>query len=281
MKNNKYLHITESLNNERSKYADRWNEKNSIHFEKNHYYDWMSKFLEGHSLVLEVGTGTGQSTISLLKNGHSVVSIDENPNCLIIAEKNIKQAGFEVYCQNRGIITPNYYGYNIKYRQIQNNFIDKGAFLIEGDIVNDPLLHEWLIKKKPFDAVICWLIGTHNDRQLNKVIINSNVRDDGSNRLFVQNEVYETADRILKSGGILQIVDRGENTNEPYLIQDALNAHKDQASTTSLVVESIELLPYEEPSVSGSQPMIISPGISGRVPKDSSMAFWSIISRKP
>ena len=116
---------------------------------------------------------------------------------------------------------------------------------------------------------------------LDPKIINAGIRDDGNNRLFVQNEVYETADKILRTGGILQIVDRGENTNASYLVEDIIEAHKDQASTTSLVVESVKSLPYSEPSVSGSQPMILTPGISGRIPKTFSMAFWSIISRKP
>src|SRR5437870_700415 len=42
-------------------------------------YEWMSSALEGYDKILEIGCGTGQSTMALLRRGHSVVSIEENP----------------------------------------------------------------------------------------------------------------------------------------------------------------------------------------------------------
>lgn len=280
MKANKYFRNAELLKTDRAAYARRWNEKNAEHLEKSCYYDWMGKFLDDYSLILEIGTGSGQSTVSLLRKGHSIVSVDENPSCLEIAERNINDAGFKVTRQPRGIISPQYYGYNVKYRQPEGKIIDGGALLLEGDINNDLLLHDWLDRNKPFDAVICWLIGTHRSRQSNKIIINSPVRDNGDYRLFVQNEVYEIADKVLRKDGILQIVDRGERSNEPERIEETFESHRDQASTTSLIVEAVDSFDYEEPSDSGSQPMVVTLGTSGRLPTSLDMSLWSVISRK-
>lgn len=281
MKPDKYSRHAELLKNDRLAYANRWNEKNAGHFERSGYYDWMSKFVDDYSLILEIGTGTGQSTVSLLKRGHTVVGIDENPNCLEIAERNIRDSGFEVTVRPRGIVNPQYYGYNVKYRRPEAEIIDKGALLLEGDVNNDSALQEWLIRNKPFDAVVCWLIGTHTGRPSNKVMINSRINNDGDYRLFVQNEVYEIAERVLRKDGILHIVDRGERTNDAAHIQETFDSHREQASTTSLVIESVESLPYEDPPDTGAQPMVVTLGTSGRIPTNFDMSFWSVMSRKP
>ncbi|MCR4297359.1 MAG: hypothetical protein NUV75_01210, partial [Gallionella sp.] len=63
----------------RVQYALEWGEGNAGHFTAAGYYDWMAAFLPKRRNVLEIGTGSGNGTLSLLSTGHTVVSVDENP----------------------------------------------------------------------------------------------------------------------------------------------------------------------------------------------------------
>ena len=76
-----------------------------------------------------------------------------------------------------------------------------GALLMDGDIQNNSKLLSWLRENGPFDAVTCWLIGTHHARTYNEVFDAINVSDVLEYRLSVQNRVYELADQILRAGG--------------------------------------------------------------------------------
>jgi hypothetical protein len=52
---------------------------------------------------------------------------------------------------------------------------------------------------------------------------------------------------ILRKGGVLQVVDRGEPPASDFLREDTLNAHREQASVTSLKVTDLQFTMYEEP----------------------------------
>lgn len=67
-------------------YAQQW-EQSAQHFSKQGDYDWLAKQISKYTTVLELGCGTGQSTIALLKQNHKVIAVDKNPDCLDLAEK--------------------------------------------------------------------------------------------------------------------------------------------------------------------------------------------------
>lgn len=50
-------------------------------FDSNGFYEWMSESVNKFELILEIGCGSGQSTRTLLQNGHKVIAIEENPIC--------------------------------------------------------------------------------------------------------------------------------------------------------------------------------------------------------
>ena len=50
-------------------------------------YKWMARQLKEYKTVLELGCGTGQSTLSLLQQGLNVIAVDKNPSCLSLARK--------------------------------------------------------------------------------------------------------------------------------------------------------------------------------------------------
>jgi hypothetical protein len=96
----------------------------------------------------------------------------------------------------------------------------------------------------------------------------------------VQNKVYALANEILQVGGILQIVDRGESPAEQFLVEDTIQAHREQAEGTSLEIIDHQFLNYEEPNQGAGVTMQLSFGKSGRMPNLKQLAMTSVISGK-
>lgn len=270
------------LNSDRQEYAKKWSNVNASFFAEKGLYTWMATFLENYKNIIEIGTGDGRGTLVLAKSGHKILSIDENPFCLQLANDLLIKYGFNVLLLNREKITFNDSNYSISYEEIGS--IDTGNFdvvLIEGDIINDNNLHNWLLATKPYDAIACWLIGTHTSRQYNKQVQYYNINSDQNYRLKNQNIIYEIAEYLLRSGGILHIVDRGEVPDSKLLQDDFLNSHKEQASVTSLEVTRLDWREYEEPNRTEAIQMVVAPPLSGRVPNLEKLALQSITAIKP
>lgn len=261
--------------------------KNWVIAARSHYddqlYHWMAQQIAPFkpARLLDVGCGSGHGLLALFEVfGHQleIVSIDENRACLDVAHSTLTEAGIDVSIVKRlqTALTP-------------DGFIQEGTkieaipktrcTLIESDLCNDEFLENALINSGKFDAVTIWLTGTHMMRPNHAMVRRMQISSDGRHRLYVQNKVYELADRILNAGGVLQVVDRGEEPASDILREDILSAHRDQASVTSLHVKDLQHRPYESPA--GTRvPTVITPGISGRVPSDKT-ALISIISVKP
>jgi hypothetical protein len=156
-----------------------------------------------------------------------------------------------------------------------------GILLVESDILADPELDEFLNGIPPFDAITVWPIGTHLMRQNCLNVASLEMKNNVEYRLRVQNKIYEMAGRILRPGGVLQVVDRGEEPNDEILKNDMIDAHKSQASVTSLQVKSLEYMPYSEIETGKRVNMVMSVGESGRIPKAPQFAVLSVISTKP
>jgi len=75
-------------------YADKWN-ASSCQFDKQNDYKWMTEFIREYHVVLEIGCGTGYSTLALAKDGHHVISIEKDKECLSHAKELIKNNGLE------------------------------------------------------------------------------------------------------------------------------------------------------------------------------------------
>ena len=73
------------LNEMRLLYARNWSGGNAAQFEAGGGHTWMAEQVPEGSLVFELGTGDGRGTVALLRRGCTVISIDENPQCLMIA----------------------------------------------------------------------------------------------------------------------------------------------------------------------------------------------------
>lgn len=243
--------LKEFIQSQRAEYLDDWENGNSSKFEADKHYVWMADFLNGFERILEVGTGDGRATLELAKRGHKVISLDENSVCLDAAQQRLESNGFSVCrLQRESIELAPQQKYSIRYSKIDCRLSSEvDVYLIESDVLNDPEVVEWLQAITKFDAVICWLMGTNAARRFNEAIDLNLMQTPFHYRIFVQNEVYELADKVLRSSGILHIVDRGQELTAQDLLDDIIDSHRDQASVTNLVVQSnIESREYIDPS---------------------------------
>jgi len=273
----------EGMAKERQLYAEGWANGHAAQFEGAGAYAWMAEHVHGFNRILEIGTGDGRGTIALLRAGHSVVSVDENTACLERAVTTIRDAGFECQTLWRGKVSGAADGYSISYDDISLMPQQSSrAILIEGDTLTDDGLLSWLHSIEPFDAVACWLIGSHRARQLNVALPKE---DAGSYRLRVQNALHLLSDRVLRPGGVLHIVDRrivpARREDYELALTDMVRAHADQASQSSLIVDQNVTVRRYEPASENFVRMGLTPGVSGYTPPSDGEGLFSIIARKP
>lgn len=264
-------------------YSRNWRVTAEAHHKAGRYL-WMAKLLEPFKpkRIFDVGCGSGHGVLALFEvfgSGIHTVAVDENGACLDAARTTLSNAGVSVEVIKRlsTKLTPD--GYVNEANPIEKPF-EGQCTLVQADICNDPLFIDALLAGEGFDAITIWLTGTHMMRQFNAELKQKGISDDARHRLYVQNAVYELADKLLKSGGVLQVVDRTEAPTTDLKREGFLNTHRDQASVTSLEVRELEYLNYEEPN-NRRTPMKLTPGSSGRVPTQLPLAITSIISKKP
>lgn len=274
----------QKLKQEQQTYITKW-KKNALTFDSQKCYDWMAQkiFTSKKDLILDIGCGDGTGLQALLEandnNQLKIISIDENLDCLKEAQAKLSAQGYDIELIERCDIV-----YDNKYHKYDftpiNKVLEKQITLIQSDLLSDPYIEPYLKSIGKFDAITTWLIGTHIER---KNCINNfplNITSDAQYRLLVQNKVYELADEILISGGVLQTVDRGQAPNTELLREDVLNAHKDQASVTTLEVFDLDHILYNEPIDKSSIQMKTSLGgtsCENSLPK---LAMTSILARK-
>lgn len=124
----------------RREYAEQW-EVSSKYFYDKKYYNWMQKKIGNYSIILEVGCGTGYSTLTLLKNGHKVIALDKNSECIEKAKELLQQNGYSI-----GILP------------------EADVCFIETDVVTEQFYSD-VLNKIQFDAVICWNVGSYWNKE--------------------------------------------------------------------------------------------------------------------
>ena len=242
-------------------YAREWSRGNARPFAAAGHYRWMADFLSGCRAVLEIGTGDGTATAALLESVPIVVSIDENPACLRLAQRRLHAEGHRVHCDLRGAVQPTATGHRMQYRPPHVARLDRGALLLEGDILGDPTLDAWLTTGDAFDAVACWLIGTYAERTREESLRRLPIRDPDDYCAAVQRAVIRLADRVVRPGGLVHLVDRAELLRDT-VDRDHAAAHYDGlAGGTDFRVREIDVRPYPEPGPAfGMAVRIAAPG---------------------
>lgn len=118
------------------KYADQWDVSAQYLYDKGDY-SWMAQKLTGYSTVVELGCGTGYSTLALAEKGFKVLAVDKNTACLAKAKELLGSKGIT----------------------------DSQVIFIEGDIT-DENFRKNLIALYKFDVVICWNVGTYWSKEM-------------------------------------------------------------------------------------------------------------------
>lgn len=245
-------------------------------------YRWMAEQVlhENPLTLLDIGCGLGHGLAALLalRKDLDVIALDENPQCLIATEKRLQALGVEVERIER-----------IRHKSTseQTHMIDfrpgtirrsKQVTLIESDAMLNDAEARMFLGQRPFDAATIWLIGTHKGRQECDNLESLRIRTSQEYRLHVQNPMYQFAGEILRPGGILNVVDRGEYPDTKQKEEWTLDPHREQAGPTSLRVENLATFPYTELTGAGV-PMGMSMPIDGRKPGPQ-LALNSVTSRK-
>ena len=78
--------------NNAQNYANQWDVSAQFFYEKG-YYSWMAQRINKFQTVVEVGCGTGYSTLALVENGHKVIAIDKNRDCIAKAKQLLLNRG--------------------------------------------------------------------------------------------------------------------------------------------------------------------------------------------
>jgi hypothetical protein len=111
--------------------------------------------------------------------------------------------------------------------------VEAGAALAQGSFAGEPV-----------DAVTCWLLDLRGAKpEVVEKLRAMGLRTPDEHRLAVQTLVYRLADRVLRPGGVLQVVDR---TLEPFgeaLATGMMRLQRAQAKGTALDFAAIDARP--------------------------------------
>ncbi len=130
--------------NAKEKYAVEWNESAQFFYDHNSYKHLVTH-INGFNKVLEIGCGTGQSTLALLSAGYCVIAIEQNPYCIEKAKELVASAGF-IVIESLQELKP------------------RSVCFLEFDITDPRFLQE-ILPQISVDVVTCWNMGTYWDKQ--------------------------------------------------------------------------------------------------------------------
>jgi len=276
--------MVSTLEQARARYVMEWGSGNAARFLEDGGYAWMAGFLDGCATVLEVGVGNGSSTLALLEAGLTVVGVDENPACLEAAGQLLAANGISVSTELRGCVDSGANQYSINYRVPASPFPDHGCLLLEGDIMEDGSLLDWVESSGRVDALVCWLMGTYQERALNSAVAAKGIRNPASYRSTVQEKICSVAAQLLPDGGIVHIVDRclltpgdlGTIPGSQAWLAQCEQAYSERAEGTGLRVESVDFRAYREPEHDNGPSIKLTRSLAGEDPDAFDKAFVSI-----
>lgn len=262
-------------------YASAWRVTSQLQYDRGDFC-WMAQQLKPYKIgrLFDVGCGSGHGLLALFKTLTAplrVVSVDENLECLRTACDMLTAAGLSPILIARLDYQYTPFGFIHDAEPVAGPLPHPLA-LMEADPMADPHLEAALHADGPFDAVTIWLTGAHMWRRKNVISRSRGAQDEHDLRIMLQNDVYELADRILRPGGVLQVVDRSEAPTTKFLYDAYVQSHREQAEPTTLDVRKIAYRPWNEPEGGATKMIFTSP--EGREAVEPEIALVSIISVK-
>jgi len=134
----------------RKEYAEQWKESSELFYENNDYF-WMCEQIKQYNTVLEIGCGTGHSTLALIEKGHKVIAIEKNKYCLEKSKELIHKNGYIV-------------------GEVQEDINNCDVIFVLSDICAEDFIQT--INILSFDIIICWNIGTYwSEKMINQYMM--------------------------------------------------------------------------------------------------------------
>lgn len=177
-------------------YAAQWQE-NSKFFSQGGHYDWMAAYLEQPSTVIEIGCGSGGSTLALSKRAQKVIAIEVNATLANAAA---------AYLNNNGVSTQ---VVEIETLGASLPVSKHRVIILVSDIFNDRITE--VLPTEEADAIACWLIGANPGliaTHIGKNLESFTGPEMPEYRERVHRRSYELGLTLLKPGGIIHIADR-------------------------------------------------------------------------
>jgi 2-polyprenyl-3-methyl-5-hydroxy-6-metoxy-1,4-benzoquinol methylase len=204
-----------------SQYATEW-ERSAAAFSSAGHYKWMSKQLGKSERVIEVGCGSGASTEALLNDGRYVLAIESNRHCADLALQRLKEKGISAE--------------EITVEQLSQLPLSEEARLqiVVADVLSLAIDQ---ISSGTFDAIVCWMTGTHPhhiSQALNKPYTALEKSDMALYRSNIQERCYELGTRVLKSEGVVHVVDRAAIrswSDKDWMREELVKLHRSMADT--------------------------------------------------
>jgi SAM-dependent methyltransferase len=229
-KKEKKLSFANTIRNDQKKYAKKW-QNTSEFINDQDGYSWMADIVDKYNKIVEIGCGTGYSTLELAKRGHKVFSIESNVACINATIEKLKENNINYDVIKRGTLTDDGHKYLIEYRDIEKKVnSDVQVYIIEGDILcfmaqKDLNLFQWLANAGPFNGIICWCIGAHymigKNRLLDKIQLP--IENPALYRNSIQWFLAKMSPAFLSGPSILHYADRVPEDRIQYVLDPDYN----------------------------------------------------------
>ncbi len=179
-----------------TQYAAEW-KRSADAFRTAGHYAWMDEQLGDAPQIMEIGCGSGASTLALAGSGRKVLSIESNRDSVEGALSLLASAG--VSAEEVGLSQLG--GLNV--------WTGSDVKIVHVDVFSKDFRNS--LPPSSFDAILCWMTGTHPEH-IGQCLGIPYLEFDGGEmaryRQKIQMTSYELGTLALKTSGLVQIVDR-------------------------------------------------------------------------
>jgi SAM-dependent methyltransferase len=177
-------------------YAEHWGKSSTKHVHDGDYA-WLLDQLPASTNVLEVGSGSGESTLALVRAGKKVLSLELNTHCIEEAVKKLSNQGIRVRMLPIDVLAP-------------TSLDDVEVIIVQADILDTGI--DTHLRRVAVDAMVCWFIGVAPSRAaiLAKKPAEALTQVDLENyRHAVHRRCGDLGRSLLVDGAFIHIADRG------------------------------------------------------------------------
>ncbi|MEH6741549.1 MAG: class I SAM-dependent methyltransferase [Sulfitobacter sp.] len=206
--------------------------------------------------VFDIGCGLGHGLEALqgaLSAQESlIIGVDENPDCIAGAverlDLELNPAAHQRLKSKRQL--SGHFSIQVKKVRLPT---PGPIFVINADmLIGDPQFEAWIEEQSPFDAVTMWFMGVHKGRSMTKINSRLGLQSDRDNREALERKQIELASRLLRSGGVLQLVNRVVSNEIDSYRNTLIEEAETKLMESGLDFSSLTPFLYEEPDNGGS-----------------------------